>query len=269
MAAHSDEQLLEVYKNRGDYTEEACQAIVQVLGERNLMSEAAIIDDELEKFVQNQKKVETETYEEKRFGEVVSDEEFAKNNLVNGIYIEKKLSPMYGFSRFAFLFIMIGACGLTFALVMMNIGHRPKDMDLFYYISWVISLLLPYGIWIIRKSKATLKVTQLGRKSELEIKDGFKNITILLPINYTCYYRWDRIKYNIKQVRLFIYIDDPLKNETIIITEQLPALKQPPLGWKLIEKDHEEPKNKILSYQNYGFQKPFLEEFVKIIRGLS
>lgn len=267
MASHTDEKLLEVYKNKADYTPEAREAMEQVLEERNLIDRAQLIESQLYENEANLQQAQQATYEFETFGQNVSDTEFAASKLQSGVYLEKKVSPLQGISRFSFLFIVIGASGLIFFLVFLNIGHRPKDMDTFYYLSILLAFLLPLGIWITRKSKATLKLIQHGRGAQLVIEDGLKHLSISLPFEYQCYYRWDKIRYNIKQVHLFLYIFDPVKNETIILTELLPALKDPPVEWTLAPKN-EELKNKIHSYMNYGFQKPFLEEFHKLIKGL-
>lgn len=270
MSGYSDEKLLNVYKNKSDYNEEAIEAMEMVIRERGLQSEAIKVESE--------KRAEDElSYEEllkkfqfEEFGKVVSDKEYAQQLFKDDIYFHRYISPLSHYGWINPVFIIIGITGLFSFMTLLVMGEFKNEFLLILILSFFLAMLLPLGIWKTRKNKTELSIIKDKNSIKLSIGNSKDIKNISFPFKYECYWEWHYIKRNFKQIKLIIYIYDDLNDEMIIYHELLSPLKKPAPHWEEIPKNlHHQYKGKsIYVYTNYGFQAPFLYSFQKLLKGL-
>lgn len=268
MNAHSDEKLLEVYKNRSGYKPEAVEAMEQVLSERNLMEHAdRIVEVQQEEEIISREELYTR-FQRSTFGKVMSDAAFAQERLNNSIYLQRYISPLHGYNWVNHIFIVLGIVGTVLALIILGTGEFHSTANTILTFSVVAALLLPFGIWKLFKNKAQLTIFKRVNSGVLVIAGPKDQHEIRFPLRYECYWEWHHIKSSLKQVKLSIFLYDDKRNSCIELREFLEVQKSPPPHWEQLP-DHFSPKTaSYFAYLNHGLQKPFLYEFEKILKGL-
>jgi len=263
MSAHSDEKLIEVYKNQTQYTSEAIEAMELILVERNLLENAT------QAFNLNNEAVYNK-FQLREFGRVISDSDFARESLKDSIYFQRYISPLHKYNWLNYIFCIFGSVGIANSATIIGIGEYDSPFKALLYLSILVAMLLPLGIWKLSKNKAQISVIKKRKGNALSIIGAKDNHEIQIPFRYECYWEWYYIKY-IKFVKLSVFLVDE-KNDTVIeLRECLETFKSPPLNWERLPKDlGSRFKNKTcIAFVSYNFQKPYLQKLQKILNGLS
>ena len=269
MNAHSDEDLMDVYKNRSKYTPEAIEAMEAVLLERNLIENAAQIaaaQQEEEVFTKAELHADFELSE---FGKVISDAEFAEECLKDSIYLERFVSPLHHYNWLNHFFIIFGIFGIILSVIFIAMGEFQPPFNIILGLSIVAALLLPLGIWKLSKNKAALTLVKKNNRNVLLITGPKDQHEMTLPLRYECYWDWHPVKLNLKQVKLSIFLYDDRNDACIELREFLELQKSPPPHWEMLPKKFATHKSFSFAYSNHGFQRPFLYKFQKIVDGLQ
>jgi hypothetical protein len=272
MNRHSDEELLDVYKNRSKYTPEAVEAMEMVLSERKLMENAAEIVAEQKEEEALSKEEQLIEFQLSEFGEVISDEAFARESLKGAVYLQRFLSPLHHYNWLNHLFIVLGIVGLTLSLVIVGIGEYPKPFITILVCCIAAALLLPFGIWRLSKNKAQLTILKKMNRNVVSIEGAKDQHEISLPLRYECHWQWHytrkgQIKF--KQVMLHLFLYDDKNDSCFELRELMPIQKTPPPHWEMLPEKFTTNKTKHFVYWGHGFQKPFLYQFQKILAGLQ
>lgn len=273
MNAHSDEELIEIYANRSQYTAEAIEAMELILEERNLSENAAEVYETKQKEESLSKEGVYNEFQRAEFGKVISDIDFAQEKLINSVYFQRYISPLHNYNWLNHLFIILGITGLVLTGVIIGIGEFYSPVSILLVLSAFFAALLPLGIWRLRKNKAQISIRKEMRAPVLQITGTKDDHEMQLPVRYLCYWEWHHIKLTLKQVKLSLFLFDDKNNIMIELSELLELHKSPPPHWVKLPKAKEMKAltaNKTLyAFLNYGIQKPFLYELQKIISGLN
>jgi hypothetical protein len=270
MNAHSDEELLNVYKNQHEYTFEAIEAMEAVLRERNLLTEATeVLVEKMDADFQSNEAI-YDAFQRAEFGKVISDVDFARENLSDSIYFQRFISPLHNYNWLNHLFIIFGIVGATLAFIVIGIGEYQSPFNIILICSGLAALLLPLGILKLRKNKAQLSIRKEAHSTVLQIKGSKDDLTIQFPLRFQYYWDWHTIRYGLKQVKLSIFIFDDQNDCRIEFRELLEIQKSPPPHWERISPDliSEHAYSSTFAYLNHGTQVPFLYQLQKILSGL-
>lgn len=277
MNAHSDEQLVETYAKRSQYTVEAIEAMEMIIKERGLLTEADEADNQyIEKKALSMEELYNE-FQRTEFGRVISDTDFVKEKTIESVYLnhifQRYISPLHNYNWLNHLFISLGITGLGLTLVIVGIGEFEPPFNILLTFSALFAMLLPLGIWKLRKNKAQISISKDFRKPVLRIT-GIKNdFEMSFPIRYVCYWDWNHIKLTLKQVQLTILLFDDNNNTVIELRQLIELHKSPPPHWEKMPNTKELKvlfANKtVYAFLNHGTQKPFLYELQKILNGLN
>lgn len=264
----SNKKVLEIYRNRDQYVQEAQDEIIEILKKRNLYEQAIEQDknDEVE-----DKKLEEESiqsFESKVFGSYLSNIEFAQNSLQGNEYFSANFSANENNS--SALALVAGTLGTVSLFLFLMMNDYKINLVLYWALpSLLLSLFLIIGIKGHRSSKSTVKLLRKGDKQiDLEVQIKESKVTINYPFRYEYYWTYlQNVKPRIRQVDLFIYIYKDNKM-LISLNETLDASKNPPPHWNyfLDERVKKEPR---FSFSKYGFQSPNLYKLQKILDGIK
>jgi len=272
MNRYSDEELLDVYKDRSKYTPEAIEAMEIVLRERKLMEDAAeiVAEQKAEEILSKEEQLAKFQFSE--FGKVISDAEFARESLTGSIYLQRFISPLHHHNWVNNIFIILGGTALTLALVIIGIGDYHSPFPTFLAICIAAALLLPLGIWKLSKNKAQLTIRKKMNRIVVSIEGAKDQHEISLPLRYEGYWEWHYTRkgqIKLKQVMLHLFLYDDRNDSCFELRELMPLLKSPPPHWETVPKKFATNKTKHFAYWGHGFQKPFLYQFQKILDGLQ
>lgn len=264
----SNKKVLEIYRNRDQYVQEAQDAIIEILKKRNLYEQAIEQDknDEVE-----DKKLEeesTQSFESKVFGNYLSNIEFAQNSLQGNEYFSANFSANENNS--SALALVAGTLGTVSLFLFFMMNDYKTNLILYWALpSLLLSLFLIIGIKGHRASKSTVKLLRKGDKQiDLEIQTKESKVTINYPFKYEYYWSYiQRVKPRIRQVDLFIYIYKDNKM-LISLNETLDASKNPPPHWNYLPAENIAEQPKFL-FSKYGFESPNLYKFQKILDGIK
>lgn len=273
MNAHSDEQLIEIYTNRSQYTDEAVEAIELVLKERNLSGNAVEADEIKQKEESLTKEDIYNKFQRAEFGKVISDTDFTQEKLINSVYFQRYISPLHNYNWLNHLFIILGIIGLVLTLIIIGIGEFYPPVSILLALSVFFAALLPLGIWKLRKNKAQISIRKEMRAPVLQITGIKDDHEMQLPIRYLYYWEWHHIKLTLKQVQLSLFLFDDNNNTVIELRELIELHKSPPPHWEELPKAAEIKSliadKTLYTFLNHGIQKPFLYELQKILSGLD
>lgn len=277
MNAHSDEQLVETYTKRSQYTDEAIEAMEMIIKERGLLEDADEADKQyIEKKSLSMEEIYNE-FQRSEFGKVISDIDFVKEKTIESVYLnhifQRYISPLHNNNWLNHLFVVLGIIGTVLTFVIIGVGEFEPPFTSILTFSVLFSVLLPVGIWKLRQNKAQISISKDFRKPVLRITGIKNNFEMSFPIRYVCYWDWNHIKLTLKQVQLTILLFDDNNNTVIELRELVELHKSPPPHWEKMPNTKELKAlftNKtIYAFLNYGTQKPFLYELQKILSGLN
>lgn len=264
----SNKKVLEIYRNRDQYVQEAQDEIIEILKKRNLYEQAIEQDknDEVE-----DKKLEEESiqsFESKVFGNYLSNIEFAQNSLQGNEYFSANFSANENNS--SALALVVGTLGTVSLFLFLMMNEYKSNLILYWGLpSLLLSLFLIIGIKGHRASKSTVKLLRKGDKQiNLEVQMKESKVTINYPFKYEYYWTYiQRVRPRVRQVDLFIYIYKDNKM-LISLNETLDASKNPPPHWNYLP-DEMVKKEPRFSFSKYGFQSPNLYKLQKILDGIK
>jgi len=268
MNAYSDEELLAVYKDRFNYTSEAIEAMEIVIWERDLHDEVAeIAGEQLDEDTFSKNEIDTK-FQLAEFGKVISDSDYARECLTDSIYLQRFVSPLHGYQGLNMLYMVLGLCGIVMSILLFSVEHLGEKYPTLLVISIVASLLMPLAIWRMAKNKSKLTIEKRINGNVIVLSGNKGQHEIPLPIRYECFWQWNALGRGMKQVKLYIFLYDDKNNSLVILNEPLPTLKSPPPYWDMLPDKIVPFDGSAFEYSNYGFQKPFLYRFEKILKGL-
>jgi len=277
MNAHSDKQLVETYTKRSQYTDEAIEAMEIILKERGLLAEADKADKKQQEEVALSEDEIYNEFQRSELGRIISDVDFVKEKTIESDYrnhiFQRYISPLHNHNWLNHLFVILGIIGLVLTFVIIGIGEFEPPFTNILIFSVPFAVLLPLGIWKIRKNKAQISISKDFRKPVLRITGIKDDIEMPFPIRYVCYWDWNHIKLTLKQVQLTILLFDNNNNTVIELRQLIELHKSPPPHWEKMPNMKELKAlfaNKtVYAFLNHGTQKPFLYELQKILNGLN
>ena len=270
MNAHSDEELIQVYKNQADYTDEAIEAMKFILLERNLLKEGTQAFNTKKEDEALSREELYNNFQRSEFGKVVSDFDFAQESLKDAIYFQRYISPIHNYNWLNHVFIIFGIVSTVLCIAVIGIGEFRLPFNIILVLSILGALLLPLGIWKLSKNKAQINIIKLKNRNVLTIQGAKDAHELPLPFRYECYWEWHYIKLTLRQVKLSVFLFDVTNNTVIELRELLELHKSPPFNWEKLPKDissHTKGKS-FYAFLNHATQKPFLVEFQKVLNGL-
>lgn len=277
MNAHSDEQLVETYTKRSQYTDEAIEAMEIILKKRGLLAEADKTDKkQQEKVALSEEEIYNE-FQCSEFGRIISDADFVKEKTIESDYrnhiFQRNISPLHNHNWLNHLFIILGIIGTVLTFVIIGIGEFEPTFTSILTFSVPFAALLPLGILKLRQNKAQISILKNLRKPVLRITGIKDDIEMSFPIRYVCYWDWNHIKLTLKQVELTILLFDDNNNTVIELRQLIELHKSAPPHWGKMPNTKELKAlfaNKtVYAFLNHGTQKPFLYELQKILNGLN
>lgn len=270
----SDSELVEVWKNRDDYTAEAKSLIEKVLEERELLASAQKEEKAIEQEKQEYNHAElqqlAEAYDVKKIGRRITDQDYARKSGLGGDYFSRQLSNSRGLIG-RVLLLSFGLVGIIIFFVFLLVENRFTGVILY---SGVLGLVLfVFGVYLIIQSKVKLQLIQSKNEPQLMIQDGKKKVNICLLFPFRFEYYWEKVEQStnyatVTQPRLWLFIWDQKGDLELALKEDLGALYKEPPHWSYIdlEKIGQAPR---FEFGGYGLKKLQLYKLVKILNGLK
>jgi hypothetical protein len=269
----SDDQLLEAYKQRSGYQEEAVEALQQVMTNRNLAEKIHKVQSEEKeegnRLVEKAKRTEQEE-EIRLFGKYTPDVEFAKNvRKEDGTYYESKLAR----DTNNFLFPMILAAEIiliVIAVIYINLEGWGLPGTLLIFCT-VIFLFIAYRT---APRKASMKLYEnYNSQIILEIKQKSGNMEIKFPFSYEFLTTTIAMPVRIRNIPLKIknpylyFLAERKDGPPILIHETLASWDHEP-NWESPQ-DHTDRLKNSITFSIIGISKKKLKTLKKILDGLS
>lgn len=270
----SDSELVEIWKNRDDYTAEAKSLIEKVLEERELLASAQKEEKAIEQEKQEYNHAElqqlAEAYDAKKIGKLISDKEYAKESCVNDEYFSRQISNSKGIIGRVLCF-SFGLLGLILFFIFL-FTNEPFEGGIFYS-GLFGSILLALGLFLSIQSRVALQLVQKNEEVHLTIEDFGKKVNVGIPFPFRFEYHWEKIKQStdygsVSQPRLLLFIWNQNGELEVALREDLGALYKAPPNWPYVDWD-KITESPLHDFAGYGFRRLELYKLVKILNGLK
>lgn len=228
-----DDKLLDAFKNRLDYTDEARQALEAVIRERGLThAQEAILAEETEARQRHTAAVaaDQKAYENKQlqgnsfwaFTDAGPDE--------TAVFTEWEMLAARG-RGWRFISGSLAFTAAVFLILLWVTDGTPPEW--FWWMGGIAATLGTVALLLTLNARTRLRITRMGPLKELEIKQGWYTFWAQPPFQTFVY--WTESEYRVKFVKvkvptLALGITNA-QNETVVLLGSLTALDTPPPGW--------------------------------------
>jgi hypothetical protein len=231
------EKLLDAFKKRHEYTEDALAAMLLVMKEKGLSGIAEMeLQIEKEKTQENAaaSKASVNAHQKKYEAQMLKDDsgakEYAEKSRINGEYMKGRVanSRYRGLRTLLFSLSLVGFMMLVLTFFLGS---------LFDYSALVFggatALFGLGGYFMYRNSKASYRFQHEGNRDVLEVEHGNYAFRAVVPFSYFVY--WSMMEYQAKGIK----VSHPVlglgvtnkENETIVLLGNLTALQDAPPAW--------------------------------------
>lgn len=242
----SDQQLMDAYGNKEDYTESSIVIMEEVLQSRGLLEKAKKIaefkiQEDVQLAAQSGTVVETQQEDPK---------ETLKRAKRDGVYYEKVVLKGGKANLAGFVFAM-SITALVFWGVSIFTEFFDTSTNTIFIICFIVLGVI--GINIMKKNKSTVNLYDEGSDIKLTLDLGAEKIDFTFPFKYTC--RWQLVEIQAKGVRakrpnLYIVLHHP-DGKKYCLNEDKHAFADRPHDWVHINEDAE-PISWDLRLTNHG-----------------
>lgn len=237
--SRGDEELLDTYKNRHEYTEEAREALAVVIEERGLGTRAAEMDayarkEETERAAKEHAlaAARQKAYEERAVGGTEQFKAAVEKKLgENGDYMAGEMVSGR-FRALRILLVSLTLCTLP-VFVLSLFKPPPFDHGTLIFGLATLALVLP-TVPLFRNAKARFRLyAQEPGAPVFELVNGARTFRAAVPFRYVAC--WYRISYRSGAIRvshpvLALAVTDA-QGETVVLHGNLTAFDDPPPGW--------------------------------------